>query len=76
MTMSDIAYTVAVLENSYEVWDQEYNKKKMSRTERELYMNSEDYTIKKPKYTDIERARRKNMAIWDGVKMKLSSTMR
>ncbi len=33
MTMSNIAYTVAVLENIYEVWDQEYNKKKMSRTE-------------------------------------------
>jgi hypothetical protein len=45
MTMSDIAYTVAVLENSYEVWDQEYNKKKMSRTEWELYMKSEDYSI-------------------------------
>jgi hypothetical protein len=43
MTMSDIAYTVAILENSYEVWDQEYTKKKMSRTEWELYMKSEDY---------------------------------
>jgi hypothetical protein len=52
MTMSDIAYTVAVLENSYEVWDQEYNKKKVCRTEWELYMKSEDYAIKKPKYTD------------------------
>ncbi len=30
MTLSDIAYTVAVLENSYEVWDQEYKKKRMS----------------------------------------------
>ncbi len=30
MTISDIAYTVAVLENSYEVWDQEYKKKRMS----------------------------------------------
>jgi hypothetical protein len=38
MTVSDISYTVAILENSYEVWDQEYNKKKMSRIERELYM--------------------------------------
>ncbi len=52
MTMSDIAYTVAVLENSYEAWDQEYNKKKMSRTDWDLYIESEDYTIKKPKYTD------------------------
>jgi hypothetical protein len=46
MTMSDIAYTVAVLEKSYEVSDQEYNKKKMSRTEWELYMKSEDYSTK------------------------------
>ncbi len=30
MTISDIAYTVAVYENSYEVWDQEYKKKRMS----------------------------------------------
>ncbi len=52
MTMPDIAYTVAVLENSYEVWDQEYNKKKRSRTEWELYMKNEDYSIKKPKYID------------------------
>jgi hypothetical protein len=52
MTMSDIPYTVVVLENSYEIWDQEYSKKKMSRTEWELYMKSEDSAIKKPKYTD------------------------
>jgi hypothetical protein len=32
MTISDIAYTVAVLENSYEVWDQEYNKKRIDET--------------------------------------------
>ncbi len=30
MTLSDIAYTVAVLENSYEAWDREYKKKRMS----------------------------------------------
>jgi hypothetical protein len=76
MTMSDIAYTVAVLESSYEVWDQEYNKKKMSRTEWELFMKSEDYTIEKPKYTDQKGKKRKNIAIWDGVRMELSSTMR
>jgi hypothetical protein len=56
--MSDIACTVAVLENSKEVWDQEYNKKKISRTEWELYMKSEDYAIKKPKYTDQKSKKR------------------
>jgi hypothetical protein len=30
MTVSDIAYIVAVLENSYEVWDQEYKENRMS----------------------------------------------
>jgi hypothetical protein len=75
MTISDIACTVAVLENSYEVWDQEYNKKKMSRTEWELYKKSEDYAIKNQN-TQIKRARRENIAIWDGVRMELSSTMR
>jgi hypothetical protein len=58
MTMSDIAYTVVVLENSFEVWDQKYNKKKMSRIEWELYMKSEDYAIKKPNYTDQKGKKR------------------
>ncbi len=75
MTMSDISYTVAVLENSYEVWDQVYNKKKMSRTQWELYMKSEDYAIKNQN-TQIERARRENIAIRDEVRIELSSTMR
>ncbi len=51
MTMSDITYTVAVLESSYEVWDQKYNKKKILGQTGSC-MESEDYTIKNPKYTD------------------------
>jgi hypothetical protein len=58
MTISDIAYTVAVLENRYEVWDKEYKKKKMSRVDWEKYKESDDYTIKKPKYTDQEGKKR------------------
>jgi hypothetical protein len=46
MTVSDIAYTVAVLENSYEVWDQEYKKKRMSWIDWEINKESEDYTVK------------------------------
>ncbi len=75
MTISDIAYTVAVLENSYEVWDQEYKKKRMSWIDWEMYKESEDYTVKKQN-TQIRRARRENIAIWDGVRTELSSTMR
>ena len=58
MTISDFAYTVAVLENSYEVWDEEYKEKRMSRTDWELYKESEDYTVKKTKYTDQKGKKR------------------
>ncbi len=40
MTIPDIAYTVAILENSYEVWDQEYKKKRMSWIDWEMYKES------------------------------------
>jgi hypothetical protein len=52
MTVSDIAYTVAVLESSYEVWDQEYKKKRMSKVKWEQYKESVDYTVTRPKFTD------------------------
>jgi hypothetical protein len=57
MAKSYIAYTVAVLENSNEVWDQEYNKKKMSITKWRLYMKSEDCAIKN-KNTQIKRSKK------------------
>ena len=58
MTISYIAYTVAVLENSYEVWDREYKKKKMSKVEWEQYKESDDYTSTKPKFTDRKGRKR------------------
>ena len=58
MTMSDFAYTVAVLENSYEVWDQELEKEKMSKTDWEDYTKSKDYIKKTPKYTDRKGKKR------------------
>jgi hypothetical protein len=75
MTISDIAYTVAILENSCEVWDQEDENKRMSRTDWELYKESEDYTVKNQN-TQIKRARRENIAIQNGVKTELSSTIK
>ena len=51
MTVSDIAYVVAVLENSYEVWDIEYNKKRMSMVEWKQYKESDEYTSTKTKFT-------------------------
>ncbi len=44
---------------SYKVLNKEYNKKKMSRTEWELYMKNEDYAITKPKYIDQKGKKRK-----------------
>jgi hypothetical protein len=58
MTISDIAYTVAVLENGYEIWDQEYKKKRMSRVDWEKYKERDDNTVKKPKYTDQKSKKR------------------
>jgi hypothetical protein len=75
MTISDFAYTVAVSENSYEVWNQEYKKKRMSRMDWEMYKESEDYTVKSLN-TQIKSERRENIAIQDGVRTELSSTMR
>ena len=58
MTISDIAYTVAVLENSHEVWDEEYKKKRMSGVEWAQYRTSDDYTSSKPKFTDRKGRKR------------------
>ncbi len=58
MTVSDIAYTVAVLENSYEVWDKEYKKKRMSKVEWEQYKEIVDHTVTRPKFTDQKGRKR------------------
>ena len=58
MTISDFAYTVAVLENSYEVWNQEFKQEQTSKTEWEDYMNSKDYMKKTPKFTGQEGKKR------------------
>ena len=52
ITISDIAYTVAVLENSHEVWDQDYKKMRMSMVEWAQYRTSDNYTSTKLKFTD------------------------
>ncbi len=48
MTMSDFAYTVAVLENSYEVWDQQWEQGRVSTAQWQEYVNSDEYTKKTP----------------------------
>ena len=42
MTISDIAYTVAILENSHEVWDQDHKKMRMSTVEWAQYRTSDN----------------------------------
>jgi hypothetical protein len=51
ITTSDIAYTVAVVENSYDYWDQCFALKNMTNIARETYLESEGYMEKKPKFT-------------------------
>ena len=49
ITTSDIAYTVAIFENSYEYWDQCLALKNMTLIKRETFMESEGYIKKKSK---------------------------
>ena len=58
MTMSDFAYTVAVLENSYEVWDQQGKREQMSTAQWNEYINSDEYIKKTPKFTDRKGKKR------------------
>jgi hypothetical protein len=58
MTMSDFAYTVAVLENSYEVWDQQGKQEHMSTAQWKEYINSDEYIKKTPKFTDRKGKKR------------------
>jgi hypothetical protein len=51
ITTSDIAFTVAVVENSYEYWDQCFALKNMTHIERETFMESEGYLEMKSKFT-------------------------
>ena len=64
MTISDIAYTVAVSENSHEVWDEEYKKKRMSEVEWAQYRTSDDYTSAKPKYETGHLKMMKKLSKW------------
>ena len=58
MTMSDFAYTVAVLENSYEVWDHQGKQEHMSTAQWKEYINSDEYIKKTPKFTDRKGKKR------------------
>ncbi len=49
ITATNIAYTVAVVENSYEYWNQCFALKNMTHNEHETYMESEGYIKKKSK---------------------------
>jgi hypothetical protein len=48
---SDIAYTVAIVENSYEYCNQCFDLKNMTYIAHETYLESEGYMEKKPKFT-------------------------
>ncbi len=59
ITMSDIAYTIAVVENSYEYWDQCFEVKKLSNKDQEAYVKSDEYTKKLPLFTSPAGRQRK-----------------
>ncbi len=59
ITMSDIAYTIAVVANSYEYWDQCYELKNMSNKDRESHVTRDEYTEKSPLFTSPARRQRK-----------------
>jgi hypothetical protein len=50
ITTSDIAYTIAIVENSYEYWEQCFALKNMTYIACETYLESEGYMEKKPKF--------------------------
>jgi hypothetical protein len=54
VTMSDIAYTVAVIESSYEVWDAEHEEKEKGEEEDSLIAEGDQrrwMTVVKSKFT-------------------------
>jgi hypothetical protein len=70
VTMSDIAYTVAVIENSYEAWDEEHgiDKNDGEGEEQEVYRRPQKKV--KTKFTNRVRKKRQcNMSGWskDGI---------
>ncbi len=70
VTMSDIAYTVAVIENSYEVWDEEHGIDKAGEGEEEV-VYPRPQKVMKTKYTNrIGKKRQCNMSGWntDGIR--------
>ncbi len=48
ITTSDIAYTIAIVENSYEYWDQWFALKNMTYIAHKTYLESKGYMEKKP----------------------------
>ena len=72
MTMSDFAYTVAVLENSYEVWDQHESRCLRHNGRSTLIVTN---TSRKHPSSQTERARRENIVILDGLKQEFNSLM-
>ncbi len=59
ITMLDIAYTIAVVENSYEYWDQCFELKNMSDKDQEAHVKSDEYTEKSPLFTSPAGRQRK-----------------
>ncbi len=57
ITMLDIGYTIAVVENSYEYWDQCFELN--SDEDQEAHVKNDEYTEKSPLFTSPARRQRK-----------------
>ena len=69
VTMSDIAYTVAVVENSYEAWNEEHGIENAGEgEEQELYRRPQK-TVKTKFTNQVRKKRQCNMLGWstDGI---------
>ncbi len=76
VTMSDIAHTVAVVENSYKAWDAEHEEKEKGEEEDSVIAEGDQQqwkTAVKSKFTG-QGGRNESATSWDGVTRGLSST--
>jgi hypothetical protein len=76
--MSDLAYTVAVIENSHEIWEQcNEGQNVLSKIGQERWeMAKKNCQLRRPPSSQRELGKRENITCWDGImRGYISSTM-
>ena len=69
VTMSDIAYTLAVIENSYEAWDEEHGMNKPGEGDGQVVYQRPQKMVKTKFTNRVGKKRQCNMSGWnnDGI---------